>query len=130
MRAFDKKPLQDDKVQKSTPQKPVTGAPNRHQQILQMQRQYGNQAVRRMIQRQVALGEIDSTVAEDEGSSTTSIGDGTASVTAQNGSVEITAASVNIDAPITYHRGVDESDTVVTDTVVATNYTPGAGNIF
>lgn len=130
MRAFDKKPLQDDNLQKSSPHKPVTGPPNRHQQILQMQRQYGNKAVRRMIQRQVALGEIDSTVAEDESSSAKSIGDGTATVTAQNGSVEIRAASVNIDAPITFHRGVDESETVVTDTVVATNYTPGAGNVF
>ncbi|MCI0712841.1 MAG: hypothetical protein L0154_21980 [Chloroflexi bacterium] len=132
MRSFDKKPVQDENVQSKAPNQQVTGTPNRHQQILQMQRQYGNQAVRRMLQREVTIDEMDTSVstAEPGASSTTSIGDGTASVTAENGVVDITAASVNINAPMTRHAGIDESEVVVADSVIASSYSPGAGNVW
>jgi hypothetical protein len=134
MRAFDKKPLQDEKAQKPASRQKVNSDPNRHQQILQMQRQYGNKAVRRMIQREDdVFGDVTTpttTPATTADSSSTSIGDGTASISAENGTVTIDAAMVNINAALTSHSGIDESDTVMTNTVIASTYTPGAGNVW
>ncbi|PJF38608.1 MAG: hypothetical protein CUN55_16805 [Phototrophicales bacterium] len=101
--------------------------------ILQMQRQYGNAYV----QRYLATIQRDPSTSEEQGNSdvaipqgaSTSIGDGSASISAQNGIVTIDASMVNINAPITNHSGIDRSTTVIADSVVASSYTPGAGNI-
>jgi hypothetical protein len=44
-------------------------------------------------------------------------------------SVEISAASVTVNAGITRFEGVIEADTVVANSIVASSYTPGAGNL-
>lgn len=44
--------------------------------------------------------------------------------------LKVTAAQVRIDAPLAKFSGVVQADTVVTNTVVAAAYTPGAGNVW
>ena len=141
MRTFDQKSVQDENAHRIAPNQQATSIPDRHQQILQMQRQYGNQAVQRMIQRQEASEEMTLPsvpgTASTPGSSANSIGDGTATITAENGVVDITgaiinlnSAMVNVNAAYTKHTGIDEADTIVANNVVAANYTPGAGNMW
>lgn len=102
--------------------------------ILQLQRTHGNAFVRRMLQREVGVDEMTTSVGNDAsaggGAGANSIGDGSATITAQNGVVNIDASMVNINAAVTQHSGVDKSETVITNSVVASSYTPGAGNIW
>lgn len=139
MRFFDKKPVHDEDVQSKAPNQQVTSTPNRHQQILQMQRQYGNKAVRRMLQREVNIEEMDPSISTvgPGASSGNSIGDGTATITAENGVVDITGASinlnsamVNVNAGYTKNTGVEEAEVLVANSVIASSYTPGAGNVW
>jgi hypothetical protein len=46
------------------------------------------------------------------------------------GSAEISAGSLTIDAGMSRFSGVVQADTVITNSVVASSYTPGAGNIW
>jgi hypothetical protein len=51
---------------------------------------------------------------------------GTTTVT--GGVVNISGGAVNIDAAMTHASGVVQADTVVANSIVASSYTPGAGN--
>ncbi len=51
---------------------------------------------------------------------------GTTTVT--GGVVNISGGAVNIDAAMTHASGVVQADTVIANSVVASSYTPGAGN--
>lgn len=97
--------------------------------VLQMQRQHGNAYVRRHI---ADLQRVDGAPAagSDTATGATSIGDGSASISAQGGIVTIDASMVNINAPMTKHAGVDQSSTVMTNSVIAASYSPGAGNVW
>lgn len=54
-----------------------------------------------------------------------------AKVTIQGGAtVEISAGSVNVNAGMSTFSGVVKADTVITNSVVSSSYTPGAGNIW
>jgi uncharacterized protein involved in type VI secretion and phage assembly len=54
-----------------------------------------------------------------------------ATVTIQAGaSVKVSAATVTVDAAMSTFSGVVKADTVITNSVVSTSYTPGAGNIW
>jgi uncharacterized protein involved in type VI secretion and phage assembly len=54
-----------------------------------------------------------------------------ATVTVQAGaSVKVSAATVNVDAAMSKFSGVVQADTVITNSVVSSSYTPGAGNIW
>jgi hypothetical protein len=44
--------------------------------------------------------------------------------------VEINASSIVLNAAQTRVNGLLQSDTLVTDTVIASTYTPGAGNVW
>lgn len=46
------------------------------------------------------------------------------------GPVNINASKVNANTAIHETSGIDKSQTVMTDTVIAATYTPGAGNIW
>lgn len=37
---------------------------------------------------------------------------------------------MNVDAPMTRFSGTVRSDAIIADSVVATNYTPGAGDVW
>jgi len=46
------------------------------------------------------------------------------------GQVEVSAGMVKVDAGMSKFSGVVQCDTLIATTVVATTYTPGAGNIW
>jgi uncharacterized protein involved in type VI secretion and phage assembly len=54
----------------------------------------------------------------------------TAKVTVQAAQVEVTAGMVKVTAAMSQFSGVVQADTVITNLIVATAYTPGAGNIW
>ena len=53
-----------------------------------------------------------------------------AKVAVQAATVEVTAALVKVDAGMANFSGVVKCDTLITNAVVSTSYTPGAGNIW
>jgi uncharacterized protein involved in type VI secretion and phage assembly len=53
-----------------------------------------------------------------------------AKVTVQASTVEIQAGMVKVDAGMSKFSGVVQADTVITNSVVSSSYTPGAGNIW
>jgi hypothetical protein len=54
----------------------------------------------------------------------------TSQVDIQCSSVNISASMVTVDAPTTQFSGIVKADTVITNTVIANTYTPGAGNVW
>jgi hypothetical protein len=52
-----------------------------------------------------------------------------AKVTVLASTVEISAASVTVNAGMTRFTGAIQADTVIADSIVASSYTPGAGNL-
>ena len=50
-------------------------------------------------------------------------------VTAPAG-LDVTAAMVTVDAAMSTFSGVVKADTVITNSVVSSSYTPGAGNVW
>lgn len=53
-----------------------------------------------------------------------------AKVTVQASTVEVSAGSVTVNAGMSRFSGVVQADTVITNSVVSSSYTPGAGNIW
>jgi len=51
-----------------------------------------------------------------------------ASVSVANGVANISAPMVNIDSPMVRVNGILQSDTLIANSVIASSYTPGAGN--
>jgi uncharacterized protein involved in type VI secretion and phage assembly len=51
-------------------------------------------------------------------------------VTIQASQVKVSAGMVSVDAGMSKFSGVVKADTVITNSVVSTSYTPGAGNIW
>ncbi|MDX1616878.1 MAG: hypothetical protein R3300_21400 [Candidatus Promineifilaceae bacterium] len=90
--------------------------------VLQMQRTQGNAFASRQIgiQRQ-----------EDEQSATpTAIGSGGASVKTEGSTVDVNGAMVQINSPNTQATGIVRASTIIADSVIASSYSPGAGNIW
>jgi hypothetical protein len=53
-----------------------------------------------------------------------------AKVTINASTVEISAGTVTVNAGMSKFSGVVQADTVITNSVISTTYTPGAGNIW
>jgi len=53
-----------------------------------------------------------------------------AKVTVQASTVEISAGMVTVNAGMSKFSGVVQCDTLITNSVVSSSYTPGAGNIW
>ncbi len=51
-------------------------------------------------------------------------------LTVQAGQVEVNAGMVTVNAGMSKFSGVVQADTVITNAVISTSYTPGAGNIW
>jgi uncharacterized protein involved in type VI secretion and phage assembly len=51
-------------------------------------------------------------------------------VTVSASTVEVNAGSVTVNAGLSKFSGVVQADTVITNTVISSSYTPGAGNIW
>lgn len=83
-------------------------------------------------------GERKVLVAHSSGAESVEISsDGSVSVTATNrvtieapAGLSISAAIVQVDAPMSTFSGVVKCDTLITNSVVSSSYTPGAGNIW
>jgi hypothetical protein len=90
------------------------------------------------VQRAVAIGEIDVAAQQPEApASAPGPGSGGGAVTADGGTTTITGGvinieggQVNLDAAMTHASGVLQADTVIADSVVASSYSPGAGNVW
>jgi hypothetical protein len=91
----------------------------RQAEALRLQRRVGNQATQRILQRQ-----------ETGPGGPNEIGDGSASVRASGGTVEVEGGAVNVHAGLTQFDGVIQTPMIIADSVVASSYTPGAGNVF
>ena len=103
--------------------------------ILQsLQRQVGNRAVveRLAIQREGPAGLDDSPTdaaapaAGSSGGSRRVISGDTVELSGAR--IELNAARIDINAPLTRVNGTIQPDTLVTDTVISSSYSPGAGN--
>jgi uncharacterized protein involved in type VI secretion and phage assembly len=53
-----------------------------------------------------------------------------AKVTVQASQVDVTAAMVKVDAGMSKFSGVVQCDTLITNAVISSSYTPGAGNLW
>ena len=53
-----------------------------------------------------------------------------AKVTINAGQVEVSASIVTVNAGMSKFSGVVQCDTMISNSVISTSYTPGAGNIW
>lgn len=119
----------------------VANPVQRQAQILQMQRTHGNKFVQRMLQRDpdnAADADAPAAPASDvavpdgggAGGGGTQIGDGSVTLNATGGVLQIGATMIQADAAISNFSGIMRGTTLIADSVVASNYTPGAGNVY
>jgi hypothetical protein len=111
-----------------------------HADLLRVQRAAGNAAVASLlapaVQRAVTVDEVDASAspAGDAGPApaTDAQGGGSGPPAADSGGAEadhtITAGHIGLNAPIVEASGVIRAQTVIADSIVASAYTPGAGN--
>lgn len=105
--------------------------------LLALQRSAGNAAVAslvapRSVQRDVEIGEVEVTADAAESAPAapgTGAGAGGA-VTSDGATTTITGGLINLDTAITQTSGVIRAGTIIADSVVATSYSPGAGNVW
>ena len=104
--------------------------------IHSLQRQVGNRAVveRLGVQRagleDFGLGDPGFGGEGADGGAPTGAGSGGGTQVISGDVIELNAGSIVLNAPITRANGVVQSDALVTDSVIASSYTPGAGNVF
>jgi hypothetical protein len=92
--------------------------------VLQMQKTRGNA----FVMRQMAQRQHEEAPAEEAGTPS-KITDGSATVSTEGGIVNISGGLVNVDAAMITASGILRATTLITDNVVASNYSPGAGNV-
>jgi hypothetical protein len=111
-----------------------------------LQRTAGNAAVaslvgRPAVQRAVEIDELSTSVTVDDTAAAQAgaTGAGAAGatpagaggpVTSDGASTTISGAQITLDAAMTQANGVLRADTIIADNVVASSYTPGAGNVW
>jgi hypothetical protein len=106
--------------------------------LMNLQRSAGNAAVMSLIaerppvQRAVRIEEMEvSAAAPQPTAQQEEAAYGTAApVTSDGGTTTIHGSHVSIEAPMTEAHGVLRADTIIADSVVASSYTPGAGNVW
>jgi hypothetical protein len=111
--------------------------------LLHLQRTAGNAAVSALVapvvQRVVEIDEVTSEAAgagaaPDAGfGAAPGAGPGAtmgAPVSSDGGATTISGSSINLAAPVTSSEGLIRASVIQADTVIAENYTPGAGNLF
>jgi hypothetical protein len=127
----------------ATPESAHAGHAGAVERILEMQRTAGNRAVvQRLaqggldpaVQRVVGIDEVSTEVdaaaaagpdAAAEGAGATGAG-----TEINDSTVRVNAGSIDLNAPIVRIGGVVQADTVIADSIVAANYTPGSGNVW
>lgn len=106
--------------------------------VMDLQRMAGNQAVvQRLtalgaipaVQRVVEVGEVEATPATGAGPEGAGAGGG-GGTEINDTTVRVNSGTIDLNAPIVRVSGIVQADTIVADSVVASSYTPGAGNIW
>ena len=107
-----------------------------------LQRTAGNAAVasllapRASVQRDVQIDEMSTRVdvsdaaAGAAGAAGATAGGPGGPVTSDGSNTTITGGMINLDTPMTQTGGVIRAGTIIADSVVATSYSPGAGNLW
>jgi hypothetical protein len=105
--------------------------------LMALQRTAGNAAVTSLVggapavQRAVTIEEMETVASPQPTAQQEEAAYGTpAPVTSDGGTTTIHGAHVSIEAPMTEAHGVLRADTIIADNVVASSYTPGAGNVW
>ena len=118
--------------------------PQRQTHLLQLQRQHGNSAVLRLLQREEGgagapepAAPVAEPAAEPSAAAPTEINAGGNLVRVTDSGVEITGANVAINAAtlnantaFSRFNGVLQSDSLMATNVMGQSYTPGAGNVW
>ena len=92
--------------------------------VLQMQKTRGNA----FVMRQMAQRQHEEAPAE-ESATPSQISAAGATVSTEGGLVNISGPMVTIDAPVINTTGMLRTTTLMADNVIASSYTPGAGNV-
>lgn len=98
--------------------------PLRQASVLQMQRMAGNTAVMRQLAPDVQKQ------GDGEGSAPSEIQAGGNRVQVTAGGINITGPNVQVNAALTDFSGVLRAETLMADSVIASSYSPGAGNVW
>jgi len=102
--------------------------------VLQMQRTHGNSMVMRQLTPDVQRQDETETTSEvagptGEGNGPSEISNGGSSVSATPGGVDVNRPMINLHAGVVNADGVVRASTIIADSVIASSYTPGAGNL-
>jgi hypothetical protein len=95
--------------------------------VVQMQRAQGNSMVMRQLMPGVQRQHEEEPA--NEGSGPSEISSAGSHVTTSGGGVELSGPTVTIRAPMTQAEGVIRASTIIADNVLASSYSPGAGNV-
>jgi len=104
--------------------------------LLALQRSAGNAAVASLVgeqapvQRSVVIDEVDVTAGPAPTPDEAEAAGADQPVTSDGGTTTIHGSAVSIEAAMTEAHGVLRADTIIADSVVASSYSPGAGNIW
>jgi hypothetical protein len=123
-------------VQRIGERKPLAALPSglaarqlRQSAMLQMQQDHGNAFVMRQLLDAPAEETAMPVEGTAEGSEPTEIVSGSSAVRTTPGGVQIEGGMVNVDSGMMRTSGIMQADTLIANTVVASAYTPGAGNV-
>ncbi len=94
--------------------------------VLQMQRTRGNAYVMRQLE---DGQQAQAPAPAAEGGTPTKISDGVSTVETAGGA-NISGPVLTINAPMTQSSGIIRATTIMADSVIASSYTPGAGNVW
>ncbi len=108
--------------------------------LMALQRTAGNAAVasllaqRATVQRDVQIDEMSTSVDVSDAAAgaagATGAGAAGGAVTSDGSNTTINGSVINLAAPMTQTGGVIRAGTIIADSVVATSYSPGAGNVW
>ncbi len=106
--------------------------------LLHLQRTAGNAAVSSLVaptvQRAVEIGEMTTSVGVADVAPPAQVASAAGGpggpVTSDGGTTTITGSTINLEAAMTQTDGVIRAGTIIADSVVASSYTPGAGNMW
>ena len=114
------------------------GSSSTHADLLRVQRTAGNAALASLVapavQRVVNLDEMSTEVGAapeaGAGEPAAAGASGPAADTGGEADHTITAGHIGLNAPMVEAPGIIRAQTVIADSIVATSYTPGAGNVW
>ncbi|OGO57734.1 MAG: hypothetical protein A2V85_18430 [Chloroflexi bacterium RBG_16_72_14] len=104
--------------------------------LMALQRSAGNAAVvalvatRPAVQRDVEIDEITTEVGTTGPAPTGGTSGTGGPVTSDGSNTTVSGGTITLAAPLTIASGILRADTIIADSVIASNYTPGTGNVW